>query len=306
MMPAPHIPVLLEETIRLLDPAPGKRIVDGTYGFGGHSKVLLGKGAEVLGLDLDGEAVEACEEVRAKWPCLQCRNVSFRYLDTHLADLGWSAVDGLLLDLGVSSRQLDDPDKGFSYRADGPLDLRFDRSAGQPAHMLLQNLAEADLARLIWEFGEERASRRLARAIVKARAEEPIRTTGRLRDVVTRSLPKSQKLAPTLSRLFQALRIAVNAELEALADVLALVPVCLAPAGRVVIISYHSLEDRLVKQWLDTESRDCICPPDAPACCCGHVRSLRVLTRKAVQSSRLERQENKRSRSARLRAAELL
>jgi 16S rRNA (cytosine1402-N4)-methyltransferase len=177
---------------------------------------------------------------------------------------------------------------------------------GQPAHALLQSLGEADLADLIWKYGEERASRRLARAITKAQTVEPILTTDQLRRVITQVLPKGVKPEGTLSRVFQALRIAVNDELGALRDILGLIPQCLAPAARVVFISYHSLEDRLVKQWLDTESRDCICPPQIPACRCGHVRSLRLLTRKAVRPSSKEEQENIRSRSARLRAAEIL
>jgi len=306
MIAAPHVPVLLAEALKFLDPKPGKRFVDGTFGFGGHTVALLDNGAEVLGLDLDDDAVAACEKIRASQSRLYCRKESFRRLDHALADLSWRRIDGLLLDLGVSSLQIDDPTKGFTYRADTPLDLRFDRSTGQPAHTLLQSLRERDLANLLWEYGEERASRRLARAIVAAQAMDPIRTTDQLRNVIIQVLPKGVKPEGTLSRVFQALRIAVNDELEALREILALVPQCLAPAARIVVISYHSLEDRLVKQWLDTESRNCICPPQLPACQCGHLRSLRVLTRKAVRPSSLEEQENIRSRSARLRAAEML
>ncbi len=306
MMVSPHVPVLLQEAVDFLAPGPGKRIVDGTYGFGGHSELLLEKGAEVLGLDLDDEAVEACEQARARRPSLHCRKVSFRFLDSAIADLGWLDIDGLLLDLGVNSLQLDDPTKGFSYRIDGPLDLRFDRGSGRTAADLLATLDEPELARVLHAFGEVRAPRRLARAIARARSAAPIRTTGHLREVVAAALPERLKAEPTLSRVFQALRIAVNDELDALEAALERIPSCLAPGGRVVIIAYHSLEDRLVKRWLQTESKDCICPPATPACRCQHVRTLRALTRRAVRPSAAEERENIRSRSARLRAAEKL
>ncbi|MFH1842896.1 MAG: 16S rRNA (cytosine(1402)-N(4))-methyltransferase RsmH [bacterium] len=301
-----HVPVLRDETIALLEPGPGKKIVDGTYGFGGHSTVCLDEGAEVLGLDLDQEAVAACQQASARRPRLYCRQASFTRLDEMLAEQGWPAVDGLLLDLGVSSRQLDEPTKGFSYQREGPLDLRFDQESGEPAHALLARLDEAELADLLWRFGEERASRRLARAIVRARDVEPIRTTGQLREVIKKALPSGARPLAALSRCFQALRIKVNRELDALAETLALVQDCLAPGGRVVVISYHSLEDRLVKRWLDRESRDCICPPEFPDCRCQHQRWLRSLTRKAVRPTPREAERNPRARSARLRAAEIL
>lgn len=306
MMASAHIPVLLQQAVQFLAPAPGKRIVDGTFGFGGHSELLLDKGAEVLGLDLDVDAFEECEQARARRPRLHCRRSSYRFLDTTLADLGWSAIDGLLLDLGVNSQQLDDPAKGFSYRADGPLDLRFDRSSGRPASELLATLDEASLAGLLRDYGELRGSRRLARCILDAAVHAPIETTGRLNEVVSRALPRGTQPAPVLSRVFQALRIAVNDELESLRDALQRIPACLAPHGRVVVIAYHSLEDRLVKQWLDAESRDCLCPPAVPVCRCGHRRTLKILTRRAVRPTEMEERENRRSRSARLRAAEKL
>ncbi len=304
MTDVPHLPVLKDETIGLLEPRPGKRIIDGTFGFGGHSQALLVAGAEVLGLDLDAEAHAACRELAARFPLLHCRHMSFRDLDGAMASLGWQHADGILLDLGVSSRQLDDPAKGFSYRTDGPLDLRFDQQAGEPAWRLLDATAERDLATILFEFGEERHSRRLARAI-KA-SGSPIRTTGELRATVETALPRGAKTMATLSRVFQALRIAVNQELVALANTLEQIPDCLNTGGRVVIIAYHSLEDRLVKRWLDREKRDCVCPPELPVCGCGHTRRLKPLTRGAVKASPAEQKENPRSRSARLRAAERL
>jgi 16S rRNA (cytosine1402-N4)-methyltransferase len=306
MTAAPHVPVLLAETLALLRPEPGRRFVDGTFGYGGHASAMLDAGAEVLGLDLDAGALEACRRLAAGEPRLRCHRGSFRRLDTALAARGWSRVDGVLLDLGVNSRQLDDPAAGFSYRADGPLDLRFDRERGRPAAALVAELGERDLADLIWKWGEERHSRRLARAVVRARHEAPIVSTGRLADVLRDALPAGVKPMPVLSRVFQALRIAVNEELAALDEALASLPALLAPGGRCAVIAYHSLEDRLVKRFIDRERKDCLCPPELPACTCGHRRTLRPLTRGAVKADPAEAAGNPRSRSARLRAAERL
>ena len=304
MSAAPHVPVLLEPALALLRPEPGRRYIDGTFGFGGHTSALLDAGAEVVGVDLDAEALDACHDLAAARPGLHCHQGSFRHLDRAAAAAGWTSVDGVLLDLGVSSRQLDDPNKGFSYRADGPLDLRFDQTTGRPASELVATLDETELADLIWRLGEERGSRRLARAVVAARREEPITTTGRLAEVIRTALPGGAKPAPVLSRVFQALRIAVNDELQALAETLDQLPTVLAPGGRSVIIAYHSLEDRLVKQFFNRERRDCLCPPRLPDCVCGHRASLRLLTRRAVKADAGEIAANTRARSARLRAAE--
>jgi 16S rRNA (cytosine1402-N4)-methyltransferase len=282
------------------------RIVDGTFGFGGHARAMLEAGAEVLGLDLDGVAQVACKELSERMPGLTCTRISFRHTGRAVKDAGWEKADGILLDLGVSSLQLDDPDKGFSYRADGPLDLRFDQDSGRTAAELMAAMEEAELANLLWEWGEERASRKIARAIVRARAEAPVDTTARLREIVEGILPRGVKTAPTLSRVFQALRIAVNEELDALGEVLAQLPGLLRPGGRFVIISYHSLEDRMVKRFIDREKRDCLCPTELPACVCGHVRTLKPLTKRAVKPTAEEESVNARARSARLRAAEIL
>ena len=301
-----HVPVLKDPTIDFLRPGAGRRIVDGTFGFGGHSRAFLEAGAEVLGLDLDGVAFEACRKLSQDHPGLHCQRISFRHMDRALAEVSWDRVDGVLLDLGVSSWQLDDPAKGFSYRSDGPLDLRFDQDSGQTAAELLAELDETELANLIWELGEERGSRRFARALVRARDEEPVASTTRLREIIEGVLPRGQKIQPVLSRIFQALRIAVNEELPALEDALAKLPGLLRPGGRFVVISYHSLEDRRVKQFIDRERRDCLCPAELPACVCGHKKILKSLTRKVVKASEREQVENPRSRSARLRAAEIL
>jgi len=299
----PHVPVLMEECLGFLEPGPGRRIIDGTFGFGGHTRALLDAGAEVLALDLDDEAFAACRRIAAANAGLTCQHRSFRQLGPALAEAGWTGADGLLLDLGVSSRQLDDPAKGFTYRADGPLDLRFDQQAGRPAHALLAEADETELARILFEYGEERGSRPLSRAIKRA---GEIRTTARLREVVETALPTGAPVNAVLSRVFQALRIAVNDELGALAAVLDDAAAALGPGARVVVLAYHSLEDRIVKRWLDRESRDCLCPPRIPVCQCGHRRSLRPLTRKPVTPGPDEIRANPRARSARLRAAEIL
>ena len=306
MNDAPHVPVLKDETLGLLQPGQGKRIVDGTFGFGGHSLAMLEAGAEVLGLDLDSVAVDTCRRISGDRHGLKCKQISFRNLDDAMADVGWEKVDGVLLDLGVSSFQLDDPAKGFSYRADSPLDLRFNQEKGTTATDLLAAASEAEIADLIWKWGEERGSRRIARALVRARAEGPVDTTWKLRDVIRGVLPRGKKPEPVLSRVFQALRIAVNEELDALAEVLAKLPGLVLPGGVFVVISYHSLEDRIVKRFIDREKRDCICPPDIPACVCGHRKVLKALTRKAVRASQQEERRNIRARSARLRAAEII
>lgn len=303
---AAHVPVLREAVLELLRPAPGRRFVDGTYGCGGHAAGLLTGGAEVLALDLDGAAIEICRAAAAGQPRLHCVRTSFRDFGAALAEAGWPACDGLLLDLGVSSPQLDDPARGFTYRAEAELDLRFDRDAGEPAWRLLARLDERALADLIWRFGEERRSRRIAAAVAAAVARGPVRSTTALRAAVEAAVPAGPGRTATLSRVFQALRIAVNGELEALTRALEQVPGALAVDGVVVIIAYHSLEDRLVKQWLAREGRDCICPPDAPACRCGHHRTLKSLTPRPLGPAPEELARNPRARSARLRAARRL
>jgi len=294
MTDAPHIPVLRDETLSYLNPGPGKRFIDGTFGFGGHSSVMLETGAEVL------------QEMAKKADGLHCCRISFRHMEDALKQNNWEPVDGVLLDLGVSSWQLDDPAKGFSYRSDGPLDLRFNQDQGPTAADLVATLDEAELADLIWRWGEERGSRRIARVLVKARKEAPIETTTQFRNLIEGTLPRSVKSTPVLSRVFQALRIAVNEELEALPEALEQLSRVIKPGGSFVIISYHSLEDRLVKRFIDKEKRDCICPPELPVCRCEHKAKLKPLTRKAVKASASEETRNPRSRSARLRAAEIL
>ncbi len=306
MTEAPHVPVLKDETLSFLKPGPGKRFIDGTFGFGGHSQAMLDLGAEVLGLDLDTVAIGACRRISSDRPGLSCQQISFRKMDEALKEEGGAGVDGVLLDLGVSSWQLDDANKGFSYRNDGPLDLRFNQEKGTTAADLIASVGETELADLIFKWGEERASRRISRAIMTARQEEAITTTNQLKNIVCGVLPPGIKPMPTLSRVFQALRIAVNDELPALEEALQKLALVLKPGGVFVIISYHSLEDRLVKRFIDREKRDCLCPPEIPICSCGHTKILKPLTRKVVKASRSEERTNPRARSARLRAAIML
>ncbi len=299
-----HEPVLLNEVLSLLQPAPGKRFVDGTYGCGGHAEALLAGGAEVLGYDLDAAAVAACRAVASRRPGLRCRHGSYRDLVAGLTEVGWGVADGVLLDLGVSSPQIDDPERGFTYRADAELDLRFDRARGEPAHELLARLDEPALAELIRVWGEERGARRIAAAIVATRDRAPLRTTGDLRAVVESAVANGPHRPAVLSRVFQAFRIAVNDELGALGAALEAMPSALAPGGVLVVIAYHSLEDRAVKRWLTRESRDCICPPQLPICRCAHRHTVRALTARAVRPREEEIRRNPRARSARLRAAQ--
>jgi len=301
-----HVPVLKDEILGFLEPGPGRRLVDGTFGFGGHSEAFLETGADVLGLDLDQEAVAACRRISTDRPRLICQRRNFHEIRAAVAEAGWDAVDGVLLDLGVSSRQLDDPDKGFSYRADGPLDLRFNQDRGQAAWELLAEVDEMELVRILREYGEDRGARPLARAILAANGLEPILTTRRLATVIEESLPRGAPLKAVLSRVFQALRIAVNDEMGALELALDECLAVVRPGGRIAVISYHSLEDRRVKRWLDRERRDCLCPPELPVCRCDHVARLKPITRRPLLPQDAEIARNPRARSAKLRVAELL
>ena len=306
MTGVPHIPVLRDVVIDLLQPAPGKRLVDGTFGFGGHAREMLAAGAEVLGIDLDDDARRAGEALADEAPGFTLVTASFRNWGAVVKDAGWDGADGLLLDLGVSSLQLDEPEKGFTYRADAPLDLRFDRTSGESAAKLVARLDALALADVIFEYGEERGSRRIAAMIKRDREDGSVATTGALREAVVEAVGTGAHLNAVLSRVFQALRIAVNDELGALREALAAVPEVLRPGGRLVVISYHSLEDRIVKQWLTKEQRDCLCPTTIPICVCWHQRSLNVITRRPLKADAREVQDNPRARSARLRAAEVI
>lgn len=303
----PHQPVLYNEIIHLLQPHRAGRYVDGTLGAAGHAWGIL-KTSEpdglILGFDIDDHALQLArarlEEFgnRAKLV-----HDSFTNLATQLTAMGWGKVDGILLDLGLSSMQIDTPERGFSFRQDALLDMRFDLRNPVRAVNLVNNLSEKELADLLYTFGEERRSRKVARAIIRAR---PIETTLQLANVVADATSSGRRGMHPATRTFQALRIAVNQELDALQEVLPQAVDSLNPNGRLAVISYHSLEDRIVKQFFRRESTDCICPPKQPVCDCGHLASIKRITRRPVRPQKDEIERNPRARSARLRVVEKL
>jgi len=309
VVPFEHRTVLRRETMDLLAPAPGKVFLDGTLGGGGHAEALLDAGARVIGLDQDPAALRAVHaRLGARGERFVAEQADFRDARSVLDRLGVREVDGALLDLGVSSPQLDDPERGFSFRAAGPLDMRMDPTRGEPLSSLLARWDEKALARILDTLGEERFARPIARGILRAHGEGKLQDTAQLADVVARSIPRKAwpKNIHPATRTFQALRIAVNDELGALSGFLGDLPRLLARGGRAAAISFHSLEDRIVKQGFARLATGCICPPRLPVCACGRVAQWKVLTRKAVQASEAEQRENPRSRSARLRAVERL
>ena len=309
-----HQPVLADEVVAALAPAPGKRIVDATLGGGGHAERLLEAGATVIGVDRDEAAVRAAAARLARFgDRLRVVHGAFGDLPAILAELGEGPVDGILADLGVSSPQLDEPSRGFSFQADGPLDMRMDRRDTVTAADLVNNLPVSELAALIRDLGEERFAGQIARRIERARAEAPIETTGRLAEIVAQAVaaaerrrggkPHASRIHPA-TRTFQALRMRVNDELGQLERLLAAAPDLLAPGGRLAVISFHSLEDRLVKEAIRAESATCVCPPRLPVCQCGRTPRLRPVTRRPIVPGAAEITANPRARSARLRVAE--
>jgi len=301
-----HVPVLTDEVVAGLQVRPGGRYLDATLGAGGHTASILHASAPdglVLGLDADPEAIAFAGQVLRPFGDRVIMQVAnFRNLATVIADVGFEFFDGVLMDLGFSSRQLADARRGFSFMHDGPLDMRMDPGQEQTAADLVNQVPEAELADLLWKYGEERHSRRIAGAIVRAR---PISSTGQLAELVARARGQREKIHPA-TRTFQALRIAVNSELENLSEALPQARNVLCPGGRLAVIAFHSLEDRVVKRFCQQEARDCICPPEIPICVCQHRATLRVVNRKPIRPSDKEVTANPRSRSARLRIAERL
>jgi len=299
-----HVAVLLDETIAALAPHTGGRYLDGTVGLGGHAERILDESSpngSLLGLDRDHEALSLAR-VRLQRFGARAALVHANYAEAVAvaADAGITPLSGLLLDLGVSSLQLDRPERGFSFRAEGPLDMRFDPTTGESANDLVNGAGEEELADVIWRYGEERASRRIARAIVRSR---PIRTTTQLARIIERVVGRPGQRVSPATRTFQALRIAVNRELENLASILEDSRSLLESGGRLAVITFHSLEDRIVKQFIQRESRDCVCPPGLPECRCGHTASFRPINRSPITPSEDETRRNPRSRSAKLRSA---
>ena len=303
-----HISVLYEEVLTFLQPTPGGRYIDGTLGAGGHTAGLLERSApdgQVLAFDRDAVAIaQATTQLGDAARRMTAVQGNFAAMGNLAPAHGFSAVDGIVLDLGLSSWQLDDGARGFSFRFDGPLDMRFDTSQGPSAEVLVNSLPEDELAALFWRYGEERHSRRLAALIV---ANRPLTTTRQLADLIASQGPGSGRRAARIhpaTRVFQALRIAVNDELAALAKGLDAAIELLRIGGRVAVISFHSLEDRLVKRRFRDLSRVCVCPPAQPICTCARQPTLRLVTRKVVVPTAEEVARNPRSRSAKLRVAE--
>jgi 16S rRNA (cytosine1402-N4)-methyltransferase len=309
-----HVPVLAEEVVTMLAPAPGSLQIDATVGGGGHTERILAAtdpDGRLLGLDADGAAIARVRERLGPrfGDRLRLRRANFRELAEVAPAEGFGAVDGCFFDLGLSSFQLADAERGFGFRTGGPLDMRFDTSRGVPASELLATLDVAELGVLFRRYGEEPFAGRIARAIVEARRTTPVVTAGELAALVERVTPSRapgrRRIHPA-TRVFQALRIAVNEELDALEQGLAAALDLLRPGGRLVVLSYHSLEDRIVKRFFQAERRGCICPPEAPVCVCGRSPRLRLVTPKGLVPGDQEVAANPRARSARLRAAERL
>lgn len=305
----PHQPVLLEECLRALNPQPGGYYVDGTFGRGGHSRALLARldaDSRLLGLDQDPQAVHEGERLAQAEPRFQMRHSSFAGLEQQLHALGWMGhVQGILLDLGVSSPQLDEAERGFSFQQDGPLDMRMNPEEGESAAHWLATAKEKTIADVLFRYGDERYSRRIARALVKARQETPLTRTRQLAELVAAAHPRWEPHKHPATRSFQAIRIFINQELEALEAVLPQALEALAPGGRLAIISFHSLEDRLVKRFIRDQAKGDDFPPDLPIPDSALKRRLKPIG-KAIHPGTAETDTNPRARSAVLRVAEKL
>jgi len=300
-----HLPVLYQEVLEALNLTPGGIYVDGTVGAGGHASGILEESSpdgRLLGLDRDPQALKlSTKRLESYGKRVVLIQSSYIKLKSHLNNLKWNTVDGILLDLGVSSMQLDSPEKGFSFRFDAPLDMRFDPTQGTSAADLVNHSSREELANLIFQYGEEKFSRKIADAII---ANRPLERTQELADIIVRIIGKTSSRIHPATRTFQALRIAVNKELDALEIFLPLALEALNPGGRLVIIAFHSLEDRIVKRFFRQESKDCICPVEVPICVCGHKAQLKEITRRPIQPDEKETLENPRARSAKLRVGE--
>jgi 16S rRNA (cytosine1402-N4)-methyltransferase len=303
-----HVPVLADEVRELLAVKPGDTVVDATFGAGGHARILAadleGKG-RFIAVDRDASVRPYFERFERE-AAVQTRFLRGE-LSVVLGQLGSNGVeaDAILLDLGVSSMQIDRPERGFSYAVDAPLDMRMDPSGDLSARVIVNDWDERDLAGIFRRYGEERFARQIAQAIVRRRGERPFERTGELVDVIKSAIPAPRRFGDghPAKRVFQALRIAVNDELDSLERALPAALAMLRPGGRIAVISFHSLEDRIVKRFFAAQARGCTCPPELPVCVCGKEPTLRLLRRKAVRPSPHETAENPRSAPARLRAA---
>ena len=304
-----HIPVLLEECIKYLNIKPDGIYVDGTLGMGGHSEAILQRltTGRLISIDRDTYAIERATERLAPYADrLTIVHGNFRDLPEILDEQGVDLVDGMLFDLGVSSPQLDEGGRGFSYMVDAPLDMRMDKSDNIDAWFIMNRWPEDKICRILRDYGEERHAARIARAIAKRRQEQEIKTTLELVDIIKSAMPAAalrEKQHPA-KRSFQAIRIAVNDELGAVASLMETAPDRLKVGGRIAVISFHSLEDRIVKSAIQSRENGCTCPREAPVCTCGFVQTLKSVTRKPISAGGEELELNPRSRSAKLRVAE--
>ena len=305
-----HIPVLKESTIELLNIRDNLVYVDGTIGGGGHSKAILEKAniKLLVGIDQDTEALAAAKKNLENFKNVTFVNNNFRNIDEVFEDLGLEKVDGILVDIGVSSYQIDNGERGFSFKQDAKLDMRMSRSNPFSAYELVNTYSEEDLTRVIRDYGEEKFARSIARHIIKQREQKPIETTKQLEEIILSSVPRyrGQDGRSNVQRTFQALRIEVNGELDALKEFIDKAVNLLNPNGRLAIISFHSLEDRIVKQKFRELATGCICPPDFPICVCGHKPTVRLITKHPVEATEDEISYNSRSAPAKLRVVEKL
>lgn len=308
-MDAGHIPVLLHECIENLNIRPDGIYVDGTLGMGGHSEQIAGRltTGTLIGIDCDETAIARAGARLAPFgDRVRLVHGNFRDTAAILDRLGIDAVDGMLFDLGVSSPQLDETQRGFSYMHDAPLDMRMDATGGLSAWNVVNEWPESELKRILYEYGEERYAPRIAGAIIRARAQQPVATTLELVDVIRSAMPSTalrEKQHPA-KRSFQAIRIAVNDELAAVREMMDTAPDKLRVGGRLCVISFHSLEDRIVKTGIARREHGCTCPREAPVCTCGFVQTLRSVSRKPILPGKEEVEYNPRARSAKLRVAE--
>ncbi|MGE5677415.1 MAG: 16S rRNA (cytosine(1402)-N(4))-methyltransferase RsmH [Pseudomonadota bacterium] len=305
-----HIPVLLQETLKYLDPKAGGVYMDGTLGGAGHSSEIVKRiipGGVLIGIDQDSNAIEAAGKRLEPYKenVIIVRN-NFRNIKSIARENGFNAVDGILLDIGVSSHQLDEEERGFSYMHDGPLDMRMNTERDYDASDIVNEASEQEITRILRDFGEEKWAARIAKFIIQERKNGRIDTTFKLVDIIKRAIPAAARRegGHPAKRTFQALRIAVNDELEVLEQALRDSVDILKPGGRLVVITFHSLEDRIVKTVFNNLEKPCTCPPQLPVCVCGKEPQLKVLTKKPVSATEEELEMNTRSKSAKLRAAE--
>ncbi|MFA5367151.1 MAG: 16S rRNA (cytosine(1402)-N(4))-methyltransferase RsmH [Dehalococcoidia bacterium] len=296
-----HIPVLLNEVMDALQVKPDGRYIDCTVGAGGHSAAILERGGRVLGIDIDPQAIDTAQKSLSSYgDRINLINNSFDNLGKVCSETNFSPVDGILFDLGLSSLQIADAERGFSFRNEGPLRMSFDPSAELTAETIVNDYPETELAKIIRDYGEESRSKAIARAIV---ANRPISTTIQLSAIVSKVVGFHGRIHPA-TKTFQAIRIAVNRELERVKSALKQAVNILIVGGRLVVISFHSLEDRLVKEFMRIEAADCVCPPRTPACVCNHHARFKLITKKVVTPSSAEVEANPLSRSAKMRVAE--